>query len=69
MSSIKSVAVEIPSDVAVRVTARGTLLRCETHQRADRVCGRGHQSTHRDPCPSETGAPTKQAATDLRRPQ
>ena len=34
MSSIESIAVENPSDVTVRATARGALLRCEARQRA-----------------------------------
>jgi hypothetical protein len=40
MSSIKSIAVENPSDVAVRATARGGLLRCKAAARPA-VCGLG----------------------------
>jgi hypothetical protein len=41
MSSIKSIAVENLSDVAVRETARGASLRCETRQRAGRCVAEG----------------------------
>jgi hypothetical protein len=41
MSSIKSIAVENLSDVAVRETARGASLRCETRQRASRCVAEG----------------------------
>jgi hypothetical protein len=64
MSSVKSIVFEILSDVAVRATARGALLRCKTHQRADRCAAGGINALI---APLAQLKPARQAATDLGR--